>query len=41
MIAHRLNTLKNCNNIIEIEDGAIKEFITNEQLKKRIYDESF
>jgi len=41
MIAHRLNTLKNCNSIIEIKDGSIKELMTNEQLKKRIYDESF
>ena len=41
MIAHRLNTLKNCNNIIEIKDGAIQKLMNNEELKKRIYEESF
>ena len=35
-IAHRLNTLKNFDRIIELENGSIKNIFTGEELKKKL-----
>ena len=38
MIAHRITTLKDCTNIIELKDGKICKAIKYEELRKKNYD---
>ena len=41
MIAHRLNTLLNCDKVLEIENGCIKNIFSKNDIKLRIKNEVF